>query len=139
MRQPGRDLVSDVYATKVFQQPASSIEHERVSPLENGQRRQRLECGLQALAPHSVLEQDVAHHGDQGAGSTFHFFSNAGKNQAQVVMPNGGGENLPAAAVLLQQLALGQLDAVSEIVKRLLALTNRFHHAGESSVLCQLR
>ena len=82
-----------------------------------------------------MLQENVAHDGDEGGGSTFDLLAHAGEYQAQIVVPHSCRDSFPAAEQLLQQLALGQFHAVSEIVELLLALPDDFHHASESTVL----
>src|ERR1700687_3314886 len=82
-----------------------------------------------------MLEEDVAHDGDERGVSAVQLLADAEKYQAQIVMPDGCRNHFPAAMHLLQQLALGEFQAVGEIVKLLLALVDQFHHASEGTVL----
>jgi len=129
------NVVADFDVADIFQELTLGVEDQGVSTLENRQGRQRLKGSLQALAAHSVLQQDVTHDGGQGSGSAVEFLAHAGKNQAQIVVTDGRGNFLPATQHLLEQLALGEFEAVGEVVEPLLALMNEFHHADECAVL----
>src|ERR1700676_2963494 len=106
VRQAGTNLIAKIEGADILQELALGIKYKRVSTFKNGHRRQRLEGGLQTLAAHSMLKEDVAHDGDQGRGSAVHFLANSGKHPAQIVMTNGCGNHFPSPMRLLDQLAL---------------------------------
>src|SRR5579864_324250 len=82
-----------------------------------------------------MLQQDIARDGGQSGGPAFELFAHSGKHQAQIVVPDGGGDCFPAAPRLLEQVPLGKLHAVRQIVETLLTLADEFDHAGEGAVL----
>jgi hypothetical protein len=45
--------------------------------------------------------------------------------------------HFPLAVHALQQIALGEFHAVSQVVESLLALADKFHHSSKSPVLRQ--
>lgn len=85
-----------------------------------------------------MLQKNIAGHRCEGCGCAVELFPHAGEHQSQVVMADGGGDGFPTAVCLLEELALGELQAVDEIIELLLALADEFHHAGERAVLRKL-
>ena len=95
--EAGGDFVTYFYASSILQQFAVGIEDQGVSAIENGERRERFERGLQAFAADAVLQQNVADDSGERGGAALEFLAHAGEDQAQIVVADGGGDDFPAA------------------------------------------
>jgi hypothetical protein len=59
--EAGGDFVSYFYGVGILQQFAVGVEDEGVTAIEDGERRERAQRGLEAFTADAVLQQNVAH------------------------------------------------------------------------------
>jgi len=138
MGEAGRDFVADADLGCILQELASGIEDQSVASVEDGEWRKGFEGSLQALGADAVLQENVASDRDQGGRAAFELLAHSRENESQIIVAHSGGDCFPAAVHLLEELALGDFQAVSEVVEFLLALVDDLHHAGEGAVLREL-
>src|SRR5579859_2843105 len=97
MGNTGRYPIADMNRAGVLNELAFGVKNQRVPTVEDGERRKGLQGSIEALGAHTVLQEDVPGHRDQGSRRSEEFLSHSGKDQAQVVVTDGGGDRLPAA------------------------------------------
>lgn len=78
--QARRNFIVDADSVGAFQKLAAGIENERVTAVENGQRRKGLERGVKPFEADSVLQKDIAGDCCEGSGCAVQFLPHAGEH-----------------------------------------------------------
>src|ERR1051326_8988857 len=80
MGNTGRYPIADMNRAGVLKQLAFGVKNQRVPAVEDGERRKRLQGGIQALGAHTVLQEDVPGYRDQSSRLAVEFLAHSGKD-----------------------------------------------------------
>src|SRR5580700_9030054 len=134
-RHPRRNLIPCLHQPSILHQLPRPIKHQSIPPLQNRQRRKRLQRPPHAFNADFILQQLIPHRRRQSRSPRRKLPANPRQHSPQIVMPHCRRQRFPTTPHQLQRRPLPALHAKSQIIHLLLPLPDQVHHPHKRPML----